>query len=99
MKPIKGFEDYSIDENGDVWSTKYGRLKKLTTHKNARGHHRVSISLNGFKYTLDVHRLVYKIFVGEIPDSMDVYHLDRNKDNNHANNLVLASHGRKKKQN
>jgi len=98
MKPIKDFEDYSIDDEGNVWSNKYGRLKKLTTHQNVRGHHRVSISLNGYKYTLDVHRLVYIHFVGNIPDMMDVYHLDGNKTNNRVDNLILKPHGRKKKQ-
>jgi len=97
MKQIEGFEDYMIDENGDVYSCKNNKNKKITTHINSRGHHRVSVSMNGWKYTLDVHRLVYKHFVGDIPEGQDVYHIDGNRDNNHKDNLILKPHGRKKK--
>ena len=40
-----------------------------------------------------VHRLVYQSFVGEIPDGMDVDHIDEDSTNNNLDNLKLMTKG------
>ncbi len=42
-------------------------------------------------YNAFIHRLVYQVWVGEIPEGMSVDHIDNNKLNNHYSNLQLLS--------
>jgi hypothetical protein len=39
-----------------------------------------------------IHRVIYRTFHGEIPEGMTVNHIDGSHDNNHADNLELATH-------
>ena len=39
-----------------------------------------------------VHRLVVETFIGEIPDGMEVDHLDRDRSNNALDNLRIVTH-------
>ena len=58
-----------------------------------------SLVNNSDKYTLlsvrghyvSLHRLVWMLQNGEIPEGMEVDHVDRNKGNNHPSNLRLAT--------
>ena len=47
---------------------------------------------DGHQITLKVHQLVYDAFIGEVPEGMVIDHIDRNKANNHFNNLRAVSH-------
>lgn len=49
----------------------------------------VFISVKG--HVLLLHRLVWMLQHGEIPEGMEVDHIDRNKGNNHPSNLRLAT--------
>ena len=46
---------------------------------------------NGIK-NFYVHRFVYECFNGNIPDKMQINHIDSNKQNNFINNLELVTH-------
>ena len=39
-----------------------------------------------------IHRVIYRTFHGEIPEGLTVNHIDGTHDNNHADNLELATH-------
>lgn len=47
----------------------------------------VCLSNKGKKKHYRLHRLVYKAFIGEIPDGMTIDHIDGNRDNNNYHNL------------
>jgi len=51
------------------------------------------ISRNGYKYFAGhfVHREVYILFIGEIPEKFVVHHIDGNSINNHVENLKCMS--------
>lgn len=85
-KEFKKYDDmYYISEYGDVYSVrKKGLLKHYITHY---GHHR--IDLHG-KHMF-VHRLVYIVWIGDIPDGLQINHYDDNKDNNHYSNLYAGT--------
>lgn len=56
--------------------------------RNNTGHYQVM--LHGVRY--QVHRIIFEIFNGEIPDGFLVDHIDGNRANNNISNLRLASH-------
>ena len=37
-KPIPNYEEYFINEHGNVFSTKYGKWRELNTHLNENGY-------------------------------------------------------------
>ena len=92
MKVIEGYEDYSIDEDGNVYSMKSGELKKLKPTKNSCGYLQVALSKNGKVKIFKVHRLVYKTFIKDILKDMEIDHIDKDKTNNKLNNLRLVTH-------
>lgn len=84
------FDSYIINENGSIFSK---HLNKET--KNA---------LNAYGYVVNTykhkdgkllphfrHRVVWYYFNGEIPDNMEIDHIDGNKQNNSLSNLRCVS--------
>lgn len=45
----------------------------------------------GGAVTVLMHRLVYELFVGEIPKGFHIHHIDGNKQNNRVDNLMAVS--------
>lgn len=79
---------YQISNIGRV-RNKSGHIIKTRLH---RGYYRVTLSINGFKYTEFIHRLVAKAFIMD-PHLLVVTHIDGNKFNNNVNNLEVISRG------
>ena len=42
-KRIKGFEDYIVTKEGEIFSTKYGRLQKVATYYDSNGYEMVKL--------------------------------------------------------
>ena len=51
----------------------------------------VDLWIDGKRNIKTVHELVYKTFVGEVPDGYQIHHKDENKENNCVDNLVCVS--------
>lgn len=79
----KGY--YFINKVGDIYSTRAGKMLKHQI--NWQGYHRVDL----YGKHCQVHRLVYQTWVGNIPNDMQVNHLDDNKDNNSVDNLYVGT--------
>ena len=94
-KDIKGYEGkYQVSDTGKVRALDYhrtGRVKELKLWKTPLGYLMAELwkDAKGKKYM--VHRLVYQTFIGDIPDDLQVNHIDENKENNHVGNLNLMT--------
>lgn len=93
----KKYKNYEISEYGDVWSNptnsdanKRGKHRKVSMNRS--GHLQVGLYYDGKVNIKKIHRLVYELFISDIPDGYDVHHKDENKLNNHYNNLEIIYH-------
>lgn len=82
----KDIGKYIIHSDGRIW-TKI-RNKFLTPIKTKDGYHSVKIGLK----TKKVHRVVYEAFRGEIPDRLEIDHINGNRTDNRIENLEAVTH-------
>lgn len=93
-KPIKDFEGYEVSNLGRVKSLNYnhtGKEKLLSPGKSSDGYFFVGLYKNGIKKSVRINRLVWQTFVGEIPEGLQVNHIDEDKENNRVENLNLMT--------
>lgn len=85
-KKIKGYENYVVNEYGDVVNTDTGRTLKHAV--NEYGYHWITLSRNGEVARFRIHRLVLMAFAPiDNPEKWQVNHKDEDKSNNHISNL------------
>jgi hypothetical protein len=90
-KPIANFENYKINKDGVVLN-KFGKALKPGKIPST-GHLHVSLSNNEVKGKhFYIHQLVWNAFNGEIPEGLNVCHVDGNPENNKLDNLCLLTH-------
>ena len=91
-KDIKGYEDrYKISNLGRLFNKKENRIVE-TFLKTPSGYYIYHISCNRKQKNLYIHKEVAKAFpeiCGEYKDGLDAHHIDGNKTNNRADNLIL----------
>lgn len=98
IKSIEGKQGYFADSEGNIytlWTNKgyhglvmQARFKKLKFSKSKSGHLVVSF---GRKEKELVHRVIYRTFVGEIPDGYVVRHLNDIPSDNRVVNLTAGT--------
>jgi hypothetical protein len=90
---IPSAPEYYANTKGEIWcfSLKRKRWIQLTAYSHAANNDYTTIQpyKNGKRYVKYVHRLVSEAFNGEIPDTHEVHHIDKNPKNNNINNLEL----------
>lgn len=102
-KRIKGFPNYSVDEDGNIYSS--GRYKNgvfirkeimLKQSSNSDGYKLVNLFTNSTgkvkRFTALVHRIVAQAFIDNPDKKLTVNHIDGNKENNVKDNLEWATH-------
>ncbi|MBQ7023530.1 MAG: HNH endonuclease [Akkermansia sp.] len=90
MKTITNFTRYIIDKDGDIYSTISNKFLKLSVMPS--GYQKVTLRNDEEEAaTFLVHRLVWEVFNGPIPEGMTVNHKDENKLNNSLSNLELMT--------
>lgn len=90
-KQIPNYSNYVILPNeGLVYSLKRNRF---IGSKNSCGYHNCSLyDDNGSVWNSKLHRVIYTACYGEIPEGLEVNHIDENKYNNNILNLNLLNH-------
>jgi hypothetical protein len=103
LKEIEGFEGYYAHPDGSVYTDKVsnrwhnkGELRLLKPKKNKSGYLYYGL-FNGYgkqrkRYWFRGHRLIYQTFAGEIPNGLEIDHINGDRHNNSIDNLRLVTH-------
>lgn len=83
------YPNYIFYKDGKIFNIKKQRFlnKCLTINK----YEYVFLCNNGKKNHFYVHRLIYLLFVDDIPDGYEIEHLDHCRNNNNCNNLTCIT--------
>ena len=84
-KIIEGFNNYSVNEYGEIKNVKTGLILKGGI--DTTGYRIVTLRKNNKNHTKTVHRLVAKAFIPNPNNLPCVNHKDENKQNNNVDNL------------
>lgn len=95
FKSVEGFEGiYDLRSDGLLYS--YPRIGSKGGYtygsKNSEGYLCFSLYKDGKRFPQKLHILVYKTYIGEIPEGYDVHHKNHNKLDNRVENLELIEH-------
>jgi hypothetical protein len=92
-KAMRGFENiYEIDTEGNVYSLKFNKVRKLKPGKTSAGYYTVDLRKDGKSKTHYIHRLVAEAFVENPDNKPQVDHYDGDRTNNKVENLRWVSH-------
>lgn len=85
------FDNYIVFKNGTIMSKWFKRQLKGYINKN--GYVMISLKCKNDKYKDDfvLSRVIWYYFNGEIPEGLQVNHIDENKKNNSLDNLNLMT--------
>ena len=90
FKPIDGYNNYFISNDGDILNLNTGRIMKANINKN--GYVQADLYKKNKRYKHYVHRLVAKAYLNAETDKTEVNHIDCNKLNNNLTNLEYVTH-------
>lgn len=103
VKPIEGIPNYFVSDNGTIYSKKisrrynpYGEMRVVKPRLHPSGYLYYGLFIGEGKDKTRLwrrgHRLVASAFIGNIPNKMDVDHIDGNRHNNNVSNLRIVTH-------
>jgi len=84
---IKGYPDYVITTNGEVYTLKSVKPRRLVSFITPFGYEMVGLCKNGKQKHFFVHRLVAEAFIPNPDNKPYINHKDENKTNNSVDNL------------
>lgn len=89
-KVIPGFENYTASKEGEIYSLASGKI--LVQTENSYGYKKLNLyDEKGHSQCFSVHQLIYRTYKGDIPKGLQIDHIDRDKLNNHIDNLRAVS--------
>lgn len=88
MKTIPGYDNYTIDEKGNI----FNKDKALLKPWNNRGYRQVSLYKNGIRKSQNVHRLMALTYLPDYYEKPQVNHINGNKVDNRLENLEMCTH-------
>ena len=89
MVKIADYLNYSVNEEGDIYSHNKGR--NLSQLKHNSGYHSIMLYVNNVGIRTYVHRIVAQTFIRNPFNKETVNHLDGDKSNNSVKNLEWAT--------
>tara|TARA_R110000868_G_scaffold54175_1_gene169627 strand:- start:44 stop:556 length:513 start_codon:yes stop_codon:yes gene_type:complete len=89
MKQIKDYPNYSITEDGVIFSN---ITNKVLTPFNSNGYLRIGLSKDNKRKKFLVHRLIAEAFIPNDKNNLLINHKDGNKMNNHISNLEWCTY-------
>ena len=90
IKEIPNYPNYLITTEGQIFSLMTGKQMRI-----GKRTHYVTVILkdeDGKSKTHYLHRLMAQTFFGDIPEGMEINHLDEDKTNNKLSNLSITDH-------
>ena len=85
------YKDYGADENGNIYSLKFGKIKLIKQNEN-KGYFKFHIYYNGKDKFYLVHRFVFECLNNRlIEKNKDIDHIDHDRKNNNISNLREVS--------
>lgn len=85
----KGYEHFVVSNYGRVLNTKTGHC--MTPHDNGRGYLAYQLKTKQKTIHRYAHRLVARAFLDTWDETLEVNHIDKNKQNNRVDNLEMAT--------
>jgi hypothetical protein len=85
MKPIPNYPNYSVTEDGKVWSSLTNKFLKAGLGKV--GYYVVALHKDNNQKTFNVHRLVAESFLNNVDNKLFVNHINGIKTDNNITNL------------
>lgn len=87
-----------VRQDGSVWKLKNLNHIPFTGPRRTEcrakaGYLIVKVCFDGLQYVVLAHRLVWTVLRDEVPEGMDLNHIDGNKTNNAPENLEVVSRG------
>ncbi|MCI6457130.1 MAG: HNH endonuclease [Clostridium sp.] len=89
MLKIKDFEDYTIDETGNVFSIRKNKYLKQTINRN--GYCKVTLQKDKYRKMFSVHRLVAQAYLKNYSNTLQVNHINGIKTDNRVENLEMVT--------
>lgn len=84
-------KDYYATTDGEIISFKGKHPKFIIQCQHGRGYTQFVVSEKGSVKSYLTHRFVYECFYGEIPEGMQIHHIDHDKQNNELSNLQMVT--------
>lgn len=95
-KEVTGYEGlYEVSDQGAVRSLNYlrtGNRRELKPAKDKKGYQRVYLYRDGVGKNFSVHRIVWEAFNDQIPEGMEIDHINAIRDDNRLVNLRVVTH-------
>lgn len=92
FRPIPDFNEYVISDDGEVLlSLKFGKVKRISYYEGKGSYLKTQLYKDGKSYKRYVHQVVAEAFLGSRPHKLEIDHIDRDRKNNHCNNLRYVS--------
>lgn len=89
MMKVKDFEDYTIDEAGNVFSIRKNKYLKQTINRN--GYCKVTLQKDKYRKMFSVHRLVAQAYLKNYSNTLQVNHINGIKTDNRVENLEMVT--------
>ena len=89
MLKVKDFEDYTIDETGNVFSIRKNKYLKQTINRN--DYCKVTLQKDKYRKMFSVHRLVAQAYLKNYSNTLQVNHINGIKIDNRVENLEMVT--------